>query len=148
MNFLTFAVARILPQSTSDDDHLTARFIAQEGSSLRLIPEFAVRSIVCAVRRNPVAMCKTSPYSSSQRKIDATKENTMYRTSHSIRILSAAVAVVFGLGLVAAAGGALRIQRAPTGEPLQVIHLEPVVIKLHPNSQLSAACEQAPKAAL
>ena len=72
----------------------------------------------------------------------------MYRTSHSIRILSAAVAVVFGLGLVATAGGALRIQRAATGERLQMIHLEPVVIKLHPNSQLSASCEQAPKAAL
>ncbi len=73
----------------------------------------------------------------------------MYRTSHSIRILSAAVAAVFGLGLVATAGGALRMERASaTVEPLQVIHLEPVVIKLHPTSRLSAACEQAPKAAL
>ena len=73
----------------------------------------------------------------------------MYRTAHSIRILSAALAAVFGLGLVATAGGALRQERAPTrGEPLQVIHLEPVVIKLSPTSQLSAACEQAPKAAL
>ena len=76
------------------------------------------------------------------------KENTMYRTSPSIRILSAAVAAVFGLGLVAAAGGALRVQRAGTVEPVQVIHLEPIVIKLQPTSQLSAACEQAPKAAL
>ncbi len=73
----------------------------------------------------------------------------MYRTSHSIRILSAAVAVVFGLGLVATAGGALRGERAPAaGEALQVIHLEPVVIKRQPTSQLSAACEQAPKATL
>ncbi len=38
----------------------------------------------------------------------------MYRTSHSIRILSAALAAVFGLGLVATAGGALREERAPT----------------------------------
>ena len=73
----------------------------------------------------------------------------MYRTSHSIRILSAALAAVFGLGLVATAGGALHEERAPTRiEPLQVIHLEPVVVKLHPTSQFSAACEQAPKAAL
>lgn len=73
----------------------------------------------------------------------------MYSTSHSIRILSAAVAAVFGLGLVATAGGALREERAPGRvEALRVIHLEPVVVKLHPTSQLSAACEQAPKAAL
>ena len=72
----------------------------------------------------------------------------MYRTSPSIRILSAAAAAVFGLGLVATAGGVLRVERAPTGEALQVIHLEPVVIKRQPTSQLSAACEQAPKAAL
>ena len=73
----------------------------------------------------------------------------MYRTSHSIRILSAALAAVFGLGLVATAGGALRVERAPTTpEALQLIQLEPVVIKLRPTSQLSAACEQAPKAAL
>jgi hypothetical protein len=79
----------------------------------------------------------------------ATKENTMYRTSHSIRFLSAAAAAVFGLGLVATAGGALRVERVPTiFEPLQVIHLEPVVIKPQPASQLSAACEQAPKTAL
>ncbi len=73
----------------------------------------------------------------------------MYRTSHSIRILSAALAAVFGLGLVATAGGALHEERAMTrSEPLQVVHLEPVVIKLRPASQISAACEQAPKAAL
>ena len=73
----------------------------------------------------------------------------MHRTSHSIRILSAALAAVFGLGLVATAGGALHEERATTKvQPLQVIHLEPVVVRLHPTSQLSAACEQAPKAAL
>jgi len=73
----------------------------------------------------------------------------MYSTSHSIRILSAAVAAVFGLGLVATAGGALRVERAPTTfEAMRVIHLEPVVVKLHAASQMSAACEQAPKAAL
>lgn len=73
----------------------------------------------------------------------------MYSTSHSIRILSAAVAAVFGLGLIATAGGALSGERAPaTLGPLKVIHLDPVVVKLHQASQLSAACEQAPKAAL
>ena len=73
----------------------------------------------------------------------------MYRTSRSVRILSAVAAAVFGLGLVATAGGALRVERAPTAVgPLQAIHLEPVVIRLQPTSQLSAACEQAPKAAL
>ena len=73
----------------------------------------------------------------------------MYRTSHSIRILSAAFAAVFGLGLVATAGGALHEERPMTrADSLQVIHLEPVVIKLRPTSQISAACEQAPKAAL
>jgi hypothetical protein len=77
------------------------------------------------------------------------KEHIMYGTSSSIRILGAAVAAVFGLGLVATAGGALRVERARTaGETLQVINLEPVVIKLKPNSQLSAACEHGPKAAL
>jgi hypothetical protein len=73
----------------------------------------------------------------------------MYRTSLSTRILSAAVAAVFGLGLVATAGGALHEERASTkAQPLQVIHLEPVVVRMHPTSQFSAACEQAPKAAL
>jgi hypothetical protein len=73
----------------------------------------------------------------------------MYRTSHSIRILGAALAAVFGLGLVATAGGALHEERVSTRvQPLQVIHLEPVVVKLHPTSQFSAACEQAPRAAL
>ena len=73
----------------------------------------------------------------------------MYRTSHSIRILSAAFAAVFGLGLVATAGGALHEERVSTKvQPVQVLHLEPVVVRLHPTSQFSAACEQAPKAAL
>ena len=73
----------------------------------------------------------------------------MYRTSYSTRILSAAIAAVFGLGLVATAGGALHDERAVTkAESLRVVHLEPVVIKLRPTSQISAACEQAPKAAL
>jgi hypothetical protein len=73
----------------------------------------------------------------------------MYRASHSIRILSAALAAVFGLGLVATAGGALREERAlPKAEALQVVHLEPVVIRLHQPPHVAAACEQAPKAAL
>ena len=71
----------------------------------------------------------------------------MYRTSHSIRILSAALAAVFGLGLVATAGGALREEPVlPKAETLQVVHLEPVVVQLHQPSHVSAACEQAPKA--
>ena len=73
----------------------------------------------------------------------------MYRTSHSIRFLSAALAAVFGLGLVATAGGALHEERPVTrAESLQVVHLEPVVIKLRPASQIAASCAQAPKAAL
>jgi hypothetical protein len=71
----------------------------------------------------------------------------MYRTSHSIRILSAALAAVFGLGLVATAGGALHEERMlPRAETLQVVHLEPVVVQLHQQPHVSAACEQAPKA--
>ncbi len=73
----------------------------------------------------------------------------MYRTSHSIRILSAALAAVFGLGLVAIAGGALHAERAlPRAEALQVIHLEPVIIRLHQPSQLAAPAVQHSKAAL
>jgi hypothetical protein len=73
----------------------------------------------------------------------------MYRTSHSIRILSAALAAVFGLGLVATAGGALREERVlPKAETLQVMHLEPVVVQLHQPPHVAAACEQAPKASM
>ena len=73
----------------------------------------------------------------------------MYRASNSIRILSAALAAVFGLGLVATAGGALREERVlPKTEALQVVHLEPVVIRLHQPPHIAAGCEQAPKASL
>jgi hypothetical protein len=73
----------------------------------------------------------------------------MYRASHSIRILSATLAAVFGLGLVATAGGALRVDRVlPTAEAVQVVHLEPVVIRLHQSPHVATACEQAPKASL
>lgn len=73
----------------------------------------------------------------------------MYRTSHSIRILSAALAAVFGLGLVATAGGALHEERAlPKAEALRVVHLEPVVIRLHQSPHVATGCEQAPKATL
>jgi len=73
----------------------------------------------------------------------------MYRTSHSIRILSAAFAAVFGLGLVATAGGALSEERGlPKAETLQVVHLQPVVVRLHQPPQVAAACEQAPKASM
>ncbi len=73
----------------------------------------------------------------------------MYRTSNQIRILSATLAAVFGLGLVATAGGALREDRAPSSiAGLQLVKLEPVVITPQRSSQVAAACEQAPKAAL
>ena len=73
----------------------------------------------------------------------------MYRTSHAIRILSAALAAVFGLGLVATAGGALSEERAPsTITGLQLVKLEPVVITPHQTSKVAAACEQGPKTAL
>lgn len=73
----------------------------------------------------------------------------MYRTSHSIRFLSAALAAVFGLGLVATAGGALHGERAlPEAEPAQVIHMERVVIRLHQPSQLAVPAVQELKAAL
>lgn len=73
----------------------------------------------------------------------------MYRTPHLIRLLSAAVAAVFGLGLVATAGGALREERAlPKAEPMQVIHMEPVIVRLHQPSQLAAPAVKESKAAL
>ena len=73
----------------------------------------------------------------------------MYRTSHSIRILSAALAAVFGLGLVATAGGALREERVlPKAETLQGVNLEPVIIRPHQPPHVAAACEQAPKASM
>jgi len=71
----------------------------------------------------------------------------MYRTSHSIRILSAALAVVFGLGLVATAGGALREDGTSPGARLQLVKLEPVVVTPH-EARIAAACEQGQKAAL
>ncbi len=71
----------------------------------------------------------------------------MYRTSHSIRILSAAMAAVFGLGLVATAGGALHEERVFSKGELQTVKLEPVVIRLHQPADLDNACAQAPKAA-
>ncbi|MGZ8993611.1 MAG: hypothetical protein ACXW16_06300 [Burkholderiaceae bacterium] len=73
----------------------------------------------------------------------------MYRTSQSARILSAALAAVLGLGLVATAGGALREPRvSPKAESLKVVHLEPVTVRLHKQPQVAAACEQSPKTAL
>lgn len=69
----------------------------------------------------------------------------MYRTSSSIRITSAALAAVFGLGLVATAGGALR-EAQPKVEALPMIYMEPVVIRLHQPPHIAA--EQAPKTAL
>lgn len=73
----------------------------------------------------------------------------MYRTSHQIRILSAALAAVFGLGLVATAGGALQEERtASSAAGLQLVKLEPVVVRLHQPPRVAAACEQAPKTTL
>ncbi len=72
----------------------------------------------------------------------------MYRTSQ-IRILSAALAAVFGLGLVATAGGALSEDRAPSrAAGLQLVKLEPVLVKPHQLPSMAASCEQTPKAAL
>ncbi len=71
----------------------------------------------------------------------------MYRTSHSIRILSAALAVVFGLGLVATAGGALREDGTSPVANMQLVKLDPVVITPH-GARIAAACEQGQKAAL
>lgn len=73
----------------------------------------------------------------------------MYRTSNQIRILSAALAAIFGLGLVATAGGALRADRAaPSAASLQLVKLDPVVITPHPPARIAAACDQPQKAAL
>jgi len=73
----------------------------------------------------------------------------MYRTSQSVRILSAALAAVLGLGLVATAGGALHVQRGfSKSESLRVVHLEPVIVRLNQQPHVAAACEQTPKAAL
>ena len=73
----------------------------------------------------------------------------MYRTSHQARFLSAVLAAVFGLGLVATAGGALSVERAtPTGAGLQLVKLETVVVTPHRSPKIAAACEQAPKVAL
>ncbi len=69
----------------------------------------------------------------------------MYRTSNQIRIFSAALAAVFGLGLVATAGGALNEDRPLA---LQLVRLEPVVIKPAHSPSIAAACDQTPKAAL
>ena len=72
----------------------------------------------------------------------------MYRTSHSIRILSAAGAAVLGLGLVATAGGALHEERTlPRAETLQVVYLDPVVVRPQ-QPQVAASCEQTQKTAL
>lgn len=71
----------------------------------------------------------------------------MYRTSNQIRIASAALAMVCGLGFVATAGGALRDERAPSSAGLRLVKLEAVVVTPH-QSRIAAACEQSPKAAL
>lgn len=72
----------------------------------------------------------------------------MYRTSHTIRILSAPLAVVFGLGLVATAGGALREDGVLPTASMQLVKLEPVIITPQGATNMAAACAQAPKAAL
>jgi hypothetical protein len=70
----------------------------------------------------------------------------MYSTSHSIRITSAALAVVFGLGLVATAGGALREDAAWAA--VQLVKLDAVVITPDGTKSTASACESTPKAAL
>ena len=71
----------------------------------------------------------------------------MYRTSHSIRMFSAALAVVFGLGLVATAGGALRDNGTSPVAHMQLVKLDAVIIRPQ-GTHIAAACEQGPKAAL
>ncbi|MGH6612058.1 MAG: hypothetical protein ACRECQ_17585 [Burkholderiaceae bacterium] len=72
----------------------------------------------------------------------------MYRTSHQTRILSAALAAMFGLGIVATAGGALSEARASSAANLQLVKLEPVIVELKQSSKVAASCADAPKAAL
>lgn len=72
----------------------------------------------------------------------------MYRTPYSIRLSSAVLAVVFGLGLVATAGGALREENQLPFANMQLVKLEAVVIKPNASIGFAAACEQTPKAAL
>lgn len=69
----------------------------------------------------------------------------MYRTSHHVRILSAALAAVVGIGLVATAGGALS---QPSGTSLQLVRLDTVVVTQHSSARIAAGCGEAPKAAL
>jgi hypothetical protein len=72
----------------------------------------------------------------------------MYRTSHHIRILSAALAVVVGIGLVATAGGALSEERKPSSAGLQLVRLDPVVVTQHSPARIAAGCTEAPKVAM
>ena len=71
----------------------------------------------------------------------------MYRTSHHVRIVSAAFAAVVGLGLVATAGGALSEERAPIVSKLQLVKLDPVVVRLHA-PRVAEGCSDSQKAAL
>jgi hypothetical protein len=72
----------------------------------------------------------------------------MYRTSHHVRIFSAALAAVVGIGLVATAGGALSEERRPSSTGLQLVRLDPVVVTQHSSAQIAAGCSEAPKVAM
>ncbi len=73
----------------------------------------------------------------------------MYRTPHQVRLFSAAIAAVVGLGLVATAGGALSEERAPlAATKLDLVKLDPVVITLHASPRVASGCSDSPKAAL
>ena len=72
----------------------------------------------------------------------------MYRTSHPVRLFSAALAAVIGLGLVATAGGALSEEHAQRTAHLQLIKLDPVVVTLHPAARIASQCSDAPKVAM
>jgi hypothetical protein len=73
----------------------------------------------------------------------------MYRTSHPVRIFSAALAAVVGIGLVATAGGALSEERPSHRDPaLQLVKLEPVIVTLHPSPRVASGCSETPKVAM
>ena len=73
----------------------------------------------------------------------------MYRTSHPVRIFSAALAAVVGIGLVATAGGALSEERSSQKDSsLQLVKLDPVIVTLHQSPRVASGCSDAPKVAM
>ncbi|MEP6609328.1 MAG: hypothetical protein ABJA83_11685 [Burkholderiaceae bacterium] len=71
----------------------------------------------------------------------------MYSTSNAIRISSAALAAIFGLGLVATAGGALHEERVTPAE-MRLVKLGAVVVTPDASPRVAASCAQASKSTL